>query len=95
VWVYLENVIYCINLITSCTATSTDVERAFSHGGLTISKMRHSLSDESTRAASVLGAWCNLPGAIPHDEIMDACKDKSKQPKNNNILSDNTDVVIV
>ena len=46
------------------TATSTDVERAFSHGGPTVSKMRHSLSDESTRAASVLGAWCDLPGAV-------------------------------
>ena len=42
------------------TATSTDVERAFSHGGLTVSKMRHSLSDESMQAASVLGAWCDL-----------------------------------
>ncbi|KIM88425.1 hypothetical protein PILCRDRAFT_95596 [Piloderma croceum F 1598] len=32
----------------SIPATSTDVERAFSHGRLTVSKMRHSLSDEST-----------------------------------------------
>ena len=36
-------------------ATSTDVERAFSKGGLTVSKMRHSLyRDESTQAACVL-----------------------------------------
>jgi len=62
-------------------ATSTDVERAFSWGGLTISKMRHSLSDESTRAASVLGAWCDLPGAVPHDDIVAVFKEKSKRPK--------------
>ena len=68
------------------TATSTDVECAFSRGGLTVSKMRHSLSDESTRAASVLGAWCDLPGAVPWDEVMAVFKDKGKRPKNNNVL---------
>jgi hypothetical protein len=46
-----------------CAATSTDVEHAFSHGGLTVSKMQHSLSNESTCVASILGAWCDLPGA--------------------------------
>ena len=87
-----------MNLIASYTATSTDVERAFSHGGLTVSKMRHLLSDESTRAASVLGAWRSLPGAIPRNEIMDAFKDKSKWPKNNNVPSESSngvDIVIV
>ncbi|KIM75182.1 hypothetical protein PILCRDRAFT_79225 [Piloderma croceum F 1598] len=49
----------------SIPATSTDVERAFSRGGLTVSKMCHFLSDESTRAASILGAWCDLPVAVP------------------------------
>lgn len=43
--------------------------------------MRHSLSDESTRAASVLGSWCQLPGAIPRDEIVQLFKDKSKRSK--------------
>jgi hypothetical protein len=79
------------------TATSTDVERSFSSGGLTVSKMRHSLSDESTRAASVLGAWCDLPGAVPRDEIVAVFKDKGKRPKNNNIFtlsSDGSDVHI-
>jgi hypothetical protein len=57
-------------------ATSTDVKRAFSCGGLMVSKMRHSLSDESTRAATVL-----FPSAIPHDEIISTFKDKSKRPK--------------
>jgi hypothetical protein len=43
--------------------------------------MRHSLSDESTRAAAVIGSWCDFPGAIPREEIMEAFKDKSKRGK--------------
>ena len=65
----------------SCTATSTDVERAFSRGGLTVSKMRHSLSDESTWAATVLSSWCDFPSAIPREEIIATFRDKSKRPK--------------
>jgi len=78
-------------------ATSTDVERAFSHGSLTVSKMRHKLLDESTRAASVLGAWCDLHGAVLWDEIVAIFKDKGKRPKNNNVLvvsSEGSDVLV-
>jgi len=74
-------------------ATSTDVERAFSRGGLTVSKMCHSLSDESIRAASVLGAWCDLPGAVPRDEIMAVFKEKSRRPKNNDRSAEVSEVV--
>jgi hypothetical protein len=62
-------------------ATSTDVERAFSRGRLTVSKMRHSLSDESTQAASVLGSWCTFPDAVPREEIMSAFKEKGRRDK--------------
>jgi len=51
-----------------------------------------------TTLASVLGAWCDLPSAIPHDEIMDAFRDKGKWLKNNSVLSESSDginVVIV
>ncbi|KIM91753.1 hypothetical protein PILCRDRAFT_83832 [Piloderma croceum F 1598] len=65
----------------SAPATSTDVEQAFSRGRLTISKMCHSLSDESTRAATVLSSWCDFPPAIPHDEIIATFRDKNKRPK--------------
>lgn len=41
--------------------------------------MRHSLSDESTRAASVLGSWCEIPELIPRTEIVQVFKDKSKR----------------
>ena len=46
----------------------------------------------------MLGAWCDLPGAIPYDEIMDVFRDKSKQLKKNNVFSESSDgmeVVIV
>jgi hypothetical protein len=44
--------------------------------------MRHSLSDKSTRAAVVIGSWCDFPGAIPQEEeIMEGFKDKSKWGK--------------
>jgi hypothetical protein len=60
-------------------ATSTDVERAFSRGGLTVSKMRHSLSDESTRAATVLGSWCTFTDLVPFGEIASKFKEKSSR----------------
>jgi len=78
-------------LITGYPATSTDVERAFSRGGLTTSKMRHSLSDKSTCAATVLGAWCDVPGAIPREEVMAGFRDKNKWPKGGSL----PDVVVV
>jgi hypothetical protein len=74
-------------------ATSTDVEHAFSRGGLTVSKMRHSLSDESVSAATVLGSWCQFPGAIPWDEIEAAFRDKSKRPKRKEPAAGTSDVL--
>jgi hypothetical protein len=32
-------------------------------------------------AAAVIGSWCDFPGAIPWEEIMDAFKEKSKWGK--------------
>ena len=67
---------------------STDAECVFSRGGLTVLKMWHSLLDQSSRVATVLGAWCSLPSAIPQDKIMVVFRVKNKQPKgNNSILS--------
>ena len=62
-------------------ASSTDIECAFSRGGLTVSKMRHSLSDKSVRAATVIGSWAGLPEMVPHVEIVKAFNDKGKRPK--------------
>ena len=51
-------------------ASSCDVECGFSQGGLTVSKLRHALSDESTRASTVLNAWSEIPGLIPEAQII-------------------------
>jgi hypothetical protein len=55
----------------SIPAASTDVEHAFSSGGLTVSDLRHSLSDESTRAATVLSSWAGVPGLISENDIVE------------------------
>ncbi|KAJ3510755.1 hypothetical protein NMY22_g15875 [Coprinellus aureogranulatus] len=54
-------------------ATSTDVERAFSRGGLTVSKLCHSLSDESTCCATVVSAWAK-DDLVPIDDIVEVFK---------------------
>ena len=41
-----------------------------------MSKLRHGLSDESTRASTVLQAWSKIPGLIPEGEINQVFKDK-------------------
>lgn len=63
----------------SAIASSYDVKCAFSHGSLTISKYRHALSDESTRAATLLNSWSQVPGLIPDAEIIQDFKDKSRR----------------
>ena len=69
------------NLSHSYLASSTNVERAFSHGGLTVSKMWHSLSDQSVRAATVLGSWSHISQLIPHDEFITVFKEKSRRSR--------------
>ena len=60
-------------------ASSTDVERAFSHGGLTVSKRRHALSDKSVRAATVLSSWVKIPGIVADDACIKLFNEKSKR----------------
>ncbi|KAI0363102.1 hypothetical protein BV20DRAFT_910630, partial [Pilatotrama ljubarskyi] len=54
----------------SFPGTSTDAERAFSSGHLTVSRLRHSLSDESVRTGTVLGSWCEFPELVPEEEVV-------------------------
>ncbi|KAJ3576951.1 hypothetical protein NP233_g99 [Leucocoprinus birnbaumii] len=68
-----------LNFLSS-PAASTDIECAFSHGGLTVSKMHHSLSDESTCTSAVMGSWSDSPiNIIPHEKILQVLRDKSKR----------------
>lgn len=67
--------------IINYVATSTDVERAFSRGGLTISKLRHSLTDKSARASTIVGMWSNRDGLVPVSSIVSLFKEKKSRPK--------------
>lgn len=66
------------------TAASTDLETGFSRGGLTVSKLRHSLSDQSVRAATIIGSWLRLgiPGVLDEAELLENLRDKRKRPNN-------------
>ena len=59
-------------------ASSCDVKHGFSHGGLTVSKLRHTLLNESMRATTVLNAWSEIPGLIPESNIIQVFKDKCR-----------------
>jgi hypothetical protein len=61
------------------SAASTDVERGFSRGGLVVTKLHHNLSDESTRAATVLHSCSQIPGFIPESEIIQMFATKSQR----------------
>lgn len=65
----------------SLIATSTDAERAFSRGHLTVSRLRHSLNEESVRTSTVLGSWANIPGLVPEEEIVEFIKTSSRRPR--------------
>jgi hypothetical protein len=87
----------CYHTLTFYLASSTDVERAFSKGGLTISRFRHALSDDSVRSSTVLGSWTELDGAIPKARILELFGDKGTRPKKKKKenQSEDTDIVLV
>ena len=70
---------HTLTLAVAVLASSCDVEHAFLHGGLTVSKHQHALSEESTCAATLLNSWSTIPGLIPEAKIIQAFKDKSWQ----------------
>ena len=75
-------------------ATSTDVECAFSHGGLTVSKLCHSLSDEFTWCSSVLGAWTEVPDLVSFNALVTHFNGKkSRSNKKGRIEAEPTKVI--
>ncbi|KAI0702201.1 hypothetical protein C8Q76DRAFT_633211 [Earliella scabrosa] len=72
-----------VSSLMSRTATSVDVERSFSHGGIVVSKRRHNLSDDSTRAATVLQGWMEVPDLVPEDQIVEMFRKKKTRGKKN------------
>lgn len=61
--------IVSITLPHSLLATSIDVERAFSLGGLVITKHRNRLSEESARTSIVLASWLKNPEFCAEKEM--------------------------
>ncbi|PIL32861.1 hypothetical protein GSI_04979 [Ganoderma sinense ZZ0214-1] len=64
----------------SVPATSTDIERAFSRGRLTVSRLRYALGDKSVRASTLLGSWARIPGLVDEGEIVDIIKNGGVVP---------------
>ena len=82
----------------SAPAASTNVERAFSRGGLTVSKHRHNLSEKSVRSATILGSWAQVGGIIPEEEVLEHFKSKNRRTKPSsvpNVFEDDNDIEIV
>jgi hypothetical protein len=67
-------------------ASSTDVERAFSKGRLNVSRLRHSLSDETTRAATVLGSWADVAGLVLEEDLVANIKNKRFRWGTNDVI---------
>ncbi|PIL32390.1 hypothetical protein GSI_05636 [Ganoderma sinense ZZ0214-1] len=64
--------------VLSTPATSMDAERAFSRGRLTVSRLRHSLSDQSVRASTVLGSWARYSELVPEADAIELLRRKEK-----------------
>ncbi|KAH9848307.1 hypothetical protein C2E23DRAFT_739869, partial [Lenzites betulinus] len=70
---------YAIVSLTLISATSTDAERTFSHGGLMVLKFRHGLADESMRASTLLGSWARLNNLLLEADAIDVLKAASRK----------------
>lgn len=66
---------------------STDVERVFTRGTLTLSKHCHSLNDESVCTASVLSMWAAIPNISPEQKIIKMFKNKSRRTKKSSMAN--------
>ena len=79
-------------------ATSTDIERLFSGGRLTVSRMRHSLSSDSKRASIVLGTWMKADGLLSNQDLSKKLKEKRNANKNGSKTTqnvDNADIIVL
>lgn len=58
-----------IGLAQHFLATSVDAERLFSFSGATVTKLRNQLSEDSARAAVMVGQWAAEPDLIAVEEL--------------------------
>ena len=59
-----------------------------------VTKLHHALSDESTRASTILHAWSEIPGLIPEADIISIFKDKGGHLKGKGNQSKDVDTVV-
>ncbi len=52
-----------------------------------MSKLRRNLSDDSTRAATVLSEWMQVPGLVPKQDIVSTFKEKSSRSKGKGVVA--------
>ncbi|OJT02096.1 hypothetical protein TRAPUB_7442 [Trametes pubescens] len=64
----------------SAPAASTDVEQAFSRGHLTVSRLRHSLGEDSVRAGTVVGSWARIPDLLDEELLAKSLKPPTPCP---------------
>ena len=72
-------------------AASTDVERSFSQGRLNVSRLRHSLSDESTRSATVFGSWVQ-ECLVQDDNLIEHIRQKAYRSVKGKIHHSDSDI---
>ncbi|KAL0570347.1 hypothetical protein V5O48_011617 [Marasmius crinis-equi] len=65
----------------SAPATSTGIERLFSHSGLIVTKHRHALKPESIQASTVLQSWLAVGGIVPRKTLVKSYNTKQSQKK--------------
>ncbi len=61
-------------------AASTDAERAFSRGHLTVLRLRHSLGEDSVRAGTVVGSWAHIPDLLDEESLAKSMKPLAPHP---------------
>lgn len=59
-------------------ATSVDIERLFSHAGLTVTPRRESLGEETTREIVSVGRWFS-DGLVPTEKLIDSFNNKQSR----------------
>lgn len=75
----------------SAPATSTDVERLFSHGGLIVTKRRHNMTPQSVRESTVLQNWMTIEGLVPRKDIIKVLNQKRCRRKQDSDGEDDSD----
>lgn len=84
-----------IHIIVAPSSLSTDTERAFLRGRLTVPRLRHSFSDESVRASMLLGSWAQIPELVPERKAIHRIKAIVRQARQEAAAANAAEVIVV